>query len=40
MLDTQHPIEISDTIKEFRFVNPHSVLIVTVKGEEGAIYPQ
>jgi hypothetical protein len=40
MLDTQHPIEISDTIKEFRIVNPHSVLIVTVKGEERAIYPQ
>jgi hypothetical protein len=37
MFDTQHPIEISGTVREFRFVNPHSVLIVTVKGEDGAI---
>lgn len=37
MFDTQHPIEISGTVKEFRFVNPHSVLIVTVKGEDGAV---
>jgi hypothetical protein len=37
MFDTAHPIEISGTVKEFRFVNPHSVLIVTVKGEDGAI---
>ena len=37
MFDTAHPIEISGTVKEFRFVNPHSVLIVTVKGEDGAV---
>jgi Family of unknown function (DUF6152) len=36
MFDTQHPIQISGTVKEFRYVNPHSVLIVTVKGNDGA----
>jgi hypothetical protein len=35
MFDTEHPIEISGTVKEFRFVNPHSVLIVVVRGEDG-----
>ncbi len=37
MFDNQHPIEISGTVKEFRFVNPHSVLIVEVKSPDGAI---
>jgi Family of unknown function (DUF6152) len=35
MFDTDHPIEISGTVKEFRFVNPHSVLVVVVKGQDG-----
>jgi Family of unknown function (DUF6152) len=35
MFDTQHPKEISGTVKEFRFVSPHTILIVTVKGEDG-----
>ena len=35
MFDAQHPIEISGTVKEFRFVSPHTILIVTVKGEDG-----
>jgi hypothetical protein len=35
MFDTDHPIEISGTVKEFRFVAPHSILIVAVKGEDG-----
>ena len=35
MFDTQHPIEISGTVKEFRFVNPHSILIVEVKDTNG-----
>ncbi len=37
MFDTQHPIEISGTVKEFRFVSPHSVLIVVVKGQDGVV---
>ena len=35
MFDAQHPIEISGTVKEFRFVRPHTILIVTVKGQDG-----
>src|SRR5260370_42221449 len=37
MFDNQHPIEISGTVKEFRFVNPHSVLIVAVKSPDGVV---
>jgi hypothetical protein len=35
MFDAQHPIEITGTVKEFRFVSPHTILIVTVKGQDG-----
>ena len=35
MFDALHPKEISGTVKEFRFVSPHAILIVTVKGEDG-----
>jgi len=35
MFDAAHPIEISGTVKEFRFVSPHTILIVTVKGQDG-----
>ena len=35
MFDAQHPKEISGTVKEFRFVSPHTILVVTVKGEDG-----
>ena len=35
MFDAAHPIEISGTVKEFRFVSPHTLLIVTVKGADG-----
>ena len=37
MFDTQHPIEVSGTVREFRFVNPHSILVVAVKGQDGAV---
>ena len=37
MFDAAHPIEISGTVKEFRFVSPHTILIVDVKGEDGTI---
>jgi Family of unknown function (DUF6152) len=36
MFDALHPKEIAGTVKEFRFVSPHTILIVTVKGEDGA----
>jgi Family of unknown function (DUF6152) len=35
MFDTQHPKAISGAVKEFRFVSPHTILVVTVKGENG-----
>jgi hypothetical protein len=37
MFDTEHPIEIAGTVKEFRFVNPHTILIVEVKGQDGSV---
>jgi Family of unknown function (DUF6152) len=35
MFDNDHPIEISGVVKEFRYVNPHSVLVVAVKSLDG-----
>jgi hypothetical protein len=35
MFDTEHPIEIVGTVKEFRWVSPHSILILEVKGQDG-----
>jgi hypothetical protein len=37
MFDMEHPIEISGTVKEFKFVSPHTLLIVEVKGEDGTV---
>jgi hypothetical protein len=37
MFDNAHPIEISGTVKEFRYVNPHSVLIIEGKGPDGVV---
>jgi hypothetical protein len=37
MFDTEHPIELAGTVKEFRFVNPHTILILQVKGENGDV---
>jgi len=37
MFDAEHPIDISGTVKEFRFVSPHTILIVDVKGEDGSV---
>ena len=35
MFDAEHPIDIRGTVKEFRFVSPHTILVVTVKGQDG-----
>jgi hypothetical protein len=35
MFDALHPKEISGTVKEFRFVSPHTILILSVKGDDG-----
>ena len=37
MFDMEHPIEISGTVKEFKFVSPHTLLIVEVKGADGTV---
>ena len=37
MFDMEHPIEISGTVKEFKFVSPHTLLIVEVRGEDGTV---
>ncbi len=37
MFDMEHPIEISGTVKEFRFVSPHTILILQVKGADGVV---
>jgi hypothetical protein len=36
MFDAEHPIEVTGTVKEFRFVSPHTLLILEVKGPDGA----
>jgi hypothetical protein len=36
MFDTAHPIEIAGVVKEFRYVNPHAMLVVEVKSPGGA----
>lgn len=38
MFDAAHPIEISGTVKEFRFVSPHTILVVEVKGKDGTAH--
>jgi Family of unknown function (DUF6152) len=35
MFDAEHPIEVTGTVKEFRFVSPHTLLILAVKGQDG-----
>jgi hypothetical protein len=35
MFDAEHPIEVSGVVKEFRFVSPHTLLILEVKGKDG-----
>ena len=36
MFDAEHPIEIAGTVKEFKFVSPHTILILQVKGQDGS----
>jgi hypothetical protein len=37
MFDREHPIEIAGTVKEFRWVSPHTVIVIEVKGKDGTI---
>ncbi len=35
MFDLKKPVEVKGTVKEFRFVNPHSWIILAVKNKAG-----
>lgn len=35
MYDLQNPIDVKGTVKEFRFLNPHSWIILSVEDETG-----
>jgi uncharacterized protein DUF6152 len=35
MFDAAHPIEVTGTVKEFRFVSPHTILVLEVKDKDG-----
>jgi hypothetical protein len=37
MFDAQHPKEVTGTVKEFRFVSPHTILILTVRGADSVL---
>jgi len=37
MFDAEHPIELAGTVKEFKFVSPHTILILQVTGGDGAV---
>ena len=37
MFDAAHPIEIAGTVKEFKFVSPHTILILEVQGDDGDV---
>jgi hypothetical protein len=37
MFDMEHPLELTGTVKEFKFVSPHTLLILEVKGADGTV---
>ena len=36
IFDTQHPLELTGTVQEFRFTSPHSFIILAVKAPDGS----
>ena len=36
MFDQEHPIELSGTVKEFKFTSPHTFVLLEVKGSDGS----
>ncbi len=36
MFDQEHPIELVGTVQEFKYTNPHSYLLLEVKGADGS----
>jgi hypothetical protein len=37
MFDMEHPMDITGTVKEFKFVSPHTLLILEVRGADGTV---
>jgi hypothetical protein len=35
MFDQEHPIQLTGTVKEFRFVSPHSFIVLVVNESDG-----
>jgi hypothetical protein len=35
IFDTRHPLELEGTVQEFRFTNPHTYIVLEVKGRDG-----
>ncbi len=36
MFDTDHPMELTGTVQEFKFTSPHTFILLQVKGDDGA----
>jgi hypothetical protein len=36
MFDTEHPMELTGTVQEFKFTSPHTFILLQVKGDDGA----
>jgi len=36
MFDTDHPMELTGTVQEFKFTSPHTFILLEVKGSDGA----
>jgi hypothetical protein len=36
MFDTDHPMELTGTVTEFKFTSPHTFILLEVKGDDGA----
>jgi hypothetical protein len=35
MFDQEHPMQLTGTVKEFRFVSPHSFIVLNVRDSDG-----
>jgi hypothetical protein len=35
MFDQEHPLDLVGTVREFRYVSPHSFIVLDVKGKDG-----
>jgi len=35
LFDIDHPVELSGTVQQFKFVSPHATIVLEVKGSDG-----